>query len=554
MSAPSGTTYKLGLVGTGVHLVNAIEALRVLPGVTIAIVADASDRSEGGKLAKTLHLQVVKNAMEVFKAEANIVLEVSGDDRQYERLLSIKPANVEVMSVRGARLLMDLLKKVDVVPAGEGGAPAAAPGNGVDVLAPLTAGLQDALRHAGTPADAAKALLPGVARATGMDWAALAVPGAGSALSWIVAAPEAMALSRVPADKVRQAAGKDEPMWLTRPCKGVGTAGVVPLRAGEDLLGVLLVGRSGDSPATPSEIRASQLAAGVVASSRRATQPPPAPPPTEVVREVPVEVVREVIKEVIREVPVEREVIREVPVEVVREVPVDREVVREVVKEVPVEVVREVEVVKEIAVEVVKEVIREVPVDREVVREVPVEVVKEVIREVPVDREVVREVPVEIVREVPVDREVIREVVREVPVEVVREIEVVKEIAVQVPVEIVKEVVREVPVDRVVIREIPVEVVREVPVDREVVREVPVEVVKEIVRDVPVEIVRVVPVEREVVREVVRDTTRIDEEELRRLRRRLEELETTQDQLTARAGRGPGDEKMQALLNMAGRG
>src|SRR5262245_19713539 len=305
MPAASGAVYKLGLVGTGVHLVHAIEALRILPGVTIAIVADASDRSEGGKLAKTLHLQLTKNAMEVFKAEANIVLEVSGDDRQYERLLSIKPANVEVMSVRGARLLMDLLKKVDVVPAGEGGAPAAAPGNGVDVLAPLTAGLQDALRHTGTPDDAAKALLPGVARATGMDWAALAVPGTGGTFSWIVAAPEAMALSRLPADKVRQAAGKEEPLWLTRPCKGVGTAGVVPLRAGEEMLGLLLIGRSGDTPATPSEMSASQLAAGVVASSLRAAQP--APSPTEVVREVPVEVVREVIKEVVREVPVDRE-------------------------------------------------------------------------------------------------------------------------------------------------------------------------------------------------------------------------------------------------------
>jgi signal transduction histidine kinase/ActR/RegA family two-component response regulator len=135
---------------------------------------------------------------------------------------------------------------------------------------------------------------------------------------------------------------------------------------------------------------------------------------------------------------------------------------------------------------------------------------------------------------------------------VIREVEVVKEVPVQVPIEIVREVVREVPVDREVVREVPVEVVREVAVDREVVREVPVEVVREIVRDVPVEIVREVPVDREVVREVVRDTTRIDEEELRRLRRRLEELETAQDQLAARGGRIPVDEKMQALLNMAG--
>src|SRR5215470_7867568 len=111
MPAAPGNTYKLGLVGTGIHLVQAIESLRTMPGVTIAIVADASDRSEGGKLAKSLHLQTVKNAMEVFKTEANLVLEVSGDERQYERLLSIKPPGVEVMSVRGARLLIELLKR-----------------------------------------------------------------------------------------------------------------------------------------------------------------------------------------------------------------------------------------------------------------------------------------------------------------------------------------------------------------------------------------------------------------------------------------------------------
>ena len=114
MPAASGSTYKVGLVGTGIHLVQAIESLRAIPGVTIAIVADASDRSEGGKLAKSLQLSVVKNAMEVFKTEANFVLEVSGDERAYERLLSIKPPGVEVMSVRGARLFMELLKKAEV--------------------------------------------------------------------------------------------------------------------------------------------------------------------------------------------------------------------------------------------------------------------------------------------------------------------------------------------------------------------------------------------------------------------------------------------------------
>jgi hypothetical protein len=140
--------------------------------VTIAIVADASDRSEGGKLAKSLQLPTVKNAMEVFRTEANLVLEVSGDDRQYERLLAIKPPGVEVMSVRGARLVIDLLKKADVAPAsGDAGLPAA---DGLHLLEPLSVAFQDSLRRPEAGDDAAKALLPGVARAAGMEWAALA--------------------------------------------------------------------------------------------------------------------------------------------------------------------------------------------------------------------------------------------------------------------------------------------------------------------------------------------------------------------------------------------
>src|SRR5512145_360028 len=121
MAAPStDTTVKLGLVGTGAELVKAIEALKGLPAVEIAIVADASDRSEGAKLANSLKLPLVKNSMEVFKSKATIVLEVNGDERQYERLLSIKPPGTEVVSVKGARLLISLLKQA-------GAGPAAAP-------------------------------------------------------------------------------------------------------------------------------------------------------------------------------------------------------------------------------------------------------------------------------------------------------------------------------------------------------------------------------------------------------------------------------------------
>ena len=103
--------------------------------------------------------------------------------------------------------------------------------------------------------------------------------------------------------------------------------------------------------------------------------------------------------------------------------------------------------------------------------------------------------------------------------------EVVREVPVQVPVEILEEVVREVLVAREVIREVPVEVVREVPVEHEIMREVP---------------------------STAKLCARWSATRRGSTRRRLEELETMQDQLASRAGRMPIDEKRLALLNMAG--
>jgi len=427
MAAPPDTAVRLGLVGTGKDLVRAIEALKSVPSVEIVVVSDASDRSDGGKLAKTLQLNLVKNAMEVFRTQANIILEVNGDERQYERLLSIKPPGVEVVSVRGARLLIDLFTRVGGgAPAPPSGSkPAPTKGEGPKRLEPLTGALHAALRKSGTPEDAAKTLLPAVAAAAGMGFAGLAV-SSDDGFSWILPSSDGEPLSHIPTDQLRQALTRADPLWLVRPAKGLGTAGLLPLRVGEEVLGLLAVARPQDTPATPDELMALRLGADLLASAFRATQPAPAP--TQVVKEVPVEIIREVVKEVVKEVPVE------IPVEV------------------------------------------------------PFEVVKEVVREVLV------EVPVEVVKEV----------FRDVPVEVLREVEVVKEVV------------------------------------REVLVEVPVEVVKEVVKEVPVQV------------EVIRETTQVDEEEMRRLRRRLEELQTAQEQMATRGGRVSVDEKMQALLNMAG--
>lgn len=120
MAAPPETPLRFGLVGTGPEVVEAIEALRGVPGVEIAVVADASDRSEGARLAQRLNLPLEKNWMGVFRTDANVVLELNGDDRQYERLLSIKPPGVEVMSVLGAHLLLQLLRRSATQPAAAG--------------------------------------------------------------------------------------------------------------------------------------------------------------------------------------------------------------------------------------------------------------------------------------------------------------------------------------------------------------------------------------------------------------------------------------------------
>jgi signal transduction histidine kinase/CheY-like chemotaxis protein len=360
MAPARDTSVRFGLVGTGADLVKAIQALQGLSGAEIVVIADPSDRSEGARLAHSLKLPVVKNLSEVYsaKTKANVVVEVSGDQRQYERLLQIKPPSVEVLSVRGARLLIQLITGgAPGISAGSASAPAAPAVDAPDHIAALAEAFRSALVEGASPAEAAKALAPAVAAAAGMEFFAVAVPK-GTSVSWAVPPGRGDPLSLIPFEQLTQALAQREPVWLSRPARLLGVAGLCPLRVGDAALGVLAVGRLPDRPASPRELAALRLGADLLASALHRTRP--AATPLEVVKEVPVEVVREVLKEI--------------PIEVVKEVPV--EVVKEVVREVPIEVVREVET----PVEVVKEIIREVPVEifKEVVREGPGEVVREV--------------------------------------------------------------------------------------------------------------------------------------------------------------------------------
>jgi hypothetical protein len=114
-------TLRLALVGSGSGLKTALETLRSCPGATIVVVADVSGpQSEGARLARDLGIPVVTNPMEVFRSDANVVLELGGENRQYDRLLAVKPPGVEILSARGARLLLDLLRRGNGRPPGEG--------------------------------------------------------------------------------------------------------------------------------------------------------------------------------------------------------------------------------------------------------------------------------------------------------------------------------------------------------------------------------------------------------------------------------------------------
>jgi hypothetical protein len=100
---------KLGLVGTGAELAQAVEVFRRLPTVEIVVVVDAQDRAEGARLAQSLGLAPAKHPTDAFKVKPNIVLSLGGDDTQYARLLATMPPGLEVMSTYGARLLLSLL-------------------------------------------------------------------------------------------------------------------------------------------------------------------------------------------------------------------------------------------------------------------------------------------------------------------------------------------------------------------------------------------------------------------------------------------------------------
>jgi hypothetical protein len=100
---------RIALVGSGAHLVRAIESLVTVPEVTLVVVADVSGRSEGAQYAARLRIPAAASAMDVFRTDANLVVETNGDARQYDRLLAIKPSAVEVLSAAGLRLLLGVL-------------------------------------------------------------------------------------------------------------------------------------------------------------------------------------------------------------------------------------------------------------------------------------------------------------------------------------------------------------------------------------------------------------------------------------------------------------
>lgn len=121
-TAPSPARAKrLALVGSGAALLRALEGLRETPLVVVAVVADVGGATEASALARSLGISLVSNPLDVFRMSVDIVLELNGEARQYERLLAVKPPEVEVMSAHGARLLVALLRQSrgDATPSAE---------------------------------------------------------------------------------------------------------------------------------------------------------------------------------------------------------------------------------------------------------------------------------------------------------------------------------------------------------------------------------------------------------------------------------------------------
>jgi hypothetical protein len=110
MAAPKPIA-RLGLVGSGAHLTRVLEAFRGIPDIAVEVVADVSGTSQGAQFARSLGIPTVATPMDVFRSSADLILEVNGEDRVYERLLAVKPPRVEVMSARGVRLLLEFLSR-----------------------------------------------------------------------------------------------------------------------------------------------------------------------------------------------------------------------------------------------------------------------------------------------------------------------------------------------------------------------------------------------------------------------------------------------------------
>jgi hypothetical protein len=133
---------RVALVGSGIPLLRALDRLEGVTAVIVTAVADASGVSEATRRAERLGAPFLTNPLEVYRTNANVVLEVNGDARQYERLLAVKPPGVEVIGALSAQLLLDLLAEHN------GHVRPAAPGDDrvVVVVAPGQHRLYDYLR------------------------------------------------------------------------------------------------------------------------------------------------------------------------------------------------------------------------------------------------------------------------------------------------------------------------------------------------------------------------------------------------------------------------
>jgi signal transduction histidine kinase/ActR/RegA family two-component response regulator len=110
MSLPRTT--RIAIVGAGRGGSALLDLFADNPSVTIAVVVDVDPEAPGMKKARERGIPTETNVGTVFAHTADVVIEVTGQPTVQAELLRLKPPNVEILGASSARLMWDILEKI----------------------------------------------------------------------------------------------------------------------------------------------------------------------------------------------------------------------------------------------------------------------------------------------------------------------------------------------------------------------------------------------------------------------------------------------------------